>query len=240
MRWSSCSSTWCTRSTRGPSGGSSGELIADSAPGARQGDVLFRLAEAAVRAPGRDVRDALYPVGRGADAASDLVAEAKANEQAFQARVRTVLRSSYSHHYRTDAAEAAGALEFRCNNTAYRPVMDALELLRRYADRDGRSRHYDRADRVPLDGVVPKATGGTAVVDDRGRVERIPYELCVLIGAAGRDAPPRDLGRRRQPAGATRTTTCRATSTPHRDVHYAALRQPPDPTEFIDRRCGSG
>ena len=33
---------------------------------------------------------------------------------------------------------------------------------------------------MPLDGVVPEAWR-EAVVDERGRVERIPYELCVLI-----------------------------------------------------------
>lgn len=34
------------------------------------------------------------------------------------------------------------ALAFRCNNTAYRPMMDAVELLHRYKDRDGRVKHY--------------------------------------------------------------------------------------------------
>src|SRR4051812_2677700 len=77
------------------------------------------------------------------------------------------------------------ALEFRYNNTAYRPAMDAVELLHRYKDRGGRFTHYERADRVPLDGVV-KAEWRAAVVDERGRVERVSYELCVL--GALRDA----------------------------------------------------
>lgn len=63
--------------------------------------------------------------------------------------------------------------------------MDALELLHRYADVDGKMRFFVAGDRVPLDGVVQKAWR-EAVLDERGRVERTPYELCTLI--ALRDA----------------------------------------------------
>jgi hypothetical protein len=61
--------------------------------------ILFRLAEAAVEHPDEIVREALYPVV-GEKTLRELVREAKANEQVFQARVRTVLRSSYANHYR--------------------------------------------------------------------------------------------------------------------------------------------
>jgi hypothetical protein len=71
------------------------------------------------------------------------------------------------------------ALQFRCANTRYRPVMDALELLARYAQRPGQDRFYPASEAVPVDGVVPREWRG-AVIDDNGRIERIPYELCVL------------------------------------------------------------
>src|SRR5699024_3134925 len=66
------------------------------------------------------------------------------------------------------------------NNTAYRPIMHALELLQRYRDTDGKVRFYASEESVPVDGVVPKAWR-EAVIDERGRIERIPYELCVLV-----------------------------------------------------------
>ncbi|MFF3395058.1 hypothetical protein ACFYW1_29495 [Streptomyces sp. NPDC002669] len=61
---------------------------------------------------------------------------------------------------------------------------------------------------MPTDGVVRK-DWREAVVDDQGRIERIPYELCVL-------AALRDAVRRREiyVQGATRRTTCPATSRP--------------------------
>lgn len=206
-----------------------GEMIAELRRVAGKEGILFRLAEAALDHPDETVRQALYPVV-GEATLRDLVHEARANEAAFQQRVRTVLRSSYSSYYRRMLPELLCALEFRCNNTAYRPVMDALELLRRYADRD-RVRFYDPGDRVPMPGVVP--TGWReAVVDERGRVERIPYELCVLTSL-------RDAIRRREiwVVGATRwrdpETDLPADFELNRDVHYAAIRQPLDATDFV-------
>jgi hypothetical protein len=82
-----------------------------------------------------------------------------------------------------------------------------------------------------MDGVV-RRDWREAVVDDKGRGERIPYELCVLVAL-------RDAIRRREiyvegglpwrnpeddllgDFEATRT------------VHYAAIRQPMDPQAFI-------
>jgi hypothetical protein len=42
----------------------------------------------------------------------------------------------YGSHYRKMLPPVLQALRFRCNNTAHRPLMDALELLRRYAHRE--------------------------------------------------------------------------------------------------------
>jgi len=160
----------------------------------------------------------------------DLVREAKANEAAFRARVRTVLRSSYSNHYRRMLPRLLAALDFRCNNTAYRPVMDAVGLLRRYAERE-RVQFYDETERVPLDGVVP-TSWRSAVIDESRRVERVPYELCVLVAL-------RDAIRRREVwvAGAGRwrdpDADLPSDFEANREAHYAAIRAPLDPKAFV-------
>ena len=154
------------------------ELISDLRRVRGKEGILFRLAEAAVEHPDDTVRAALFPVV-DEGTLRDLVREAKATDQAFRQRVRTVLRSSYSSHYRRMLPRLLGALEFQCANTAYRPVMDALDLLSRYANRPGQDRFYPVAERVPVEGVVPR-DWRPAVIDDAGRTERIPYELCVL------------------------------------------------------------
>ena len=208
-----------------------GELIKDLKRVRGKEGILFALAEAAVDHPDESVRRALFPVV-GEGTLRELVKEAKANKHAFDTRVRVVLRASYSNHYRRGLPKLLAALQFRCNNTAYRPVMDALDLLARYAERPGRIRHYAEAERAPIDGIVP-AAWREAVVDEKGRVARVPYELCVLTAL-------RDALRRREiwvvGAGKWRDPEddLPADFEPNRDVHYAALRQPTDPSEFVD------
>lgn len=207
-----------------------GELIADLKRVRGKEGRLFALAEAAVDHPDDTVRQALFPVV-GEATLRDLVREAKANKTVFDTRVRTVLRASYSNHYRRGLPKLLAALTFRCNNTAYRPIMDALELLARYADRPGQPRYYAAAEQVPVEGVVPTAWRD-AVIDEQGRVARIPYELCVL--AALREALRRrevwvvGAGKWRNPED-----DLPGDFEAHREVHYAALRQPTDPTMFV-------
>jgi TnpA family transposase len=192
--------------------------------------ILFRVAEASLANPDGTVRRVVFPAA-GEATLRDLVREAKANEAAFKARVRTVLSSSYSAYYRRMLPRLLGALDFRCDNSAYRPVMDALALVRRYAEQPGRLKHYDPAERVPIEGVVPREWRN-AVVDNAGRVQRVAYELCVLRSL-------RDALRRREiyVAGATRWRNPEhdlpADFAENRAVHYDALRQPLDATAFI-------
>jgi hypothetical protein len=112
--------------------------------------ILVRLASAALELPEEIVRRAIYPVVRRRTLA-DIIAEAKANEKAFNTRVRTKLRGSYSHHYRRGLPKLMSAVAFRSNNTAFQPVMDALALLDRYKESEAEC--YDAADTVPLEHV---------------------------------------------------------------------------------------
>ena len=142
-----------------------------------------------------------------------------------------MLRASYSGHYRRMLPKLLQALEFRSNNAIHQPVIDALALLARYASRPGAQRFYDRAEQVPLEGVVPTAWWD-AVVDEQGKVERIPYELYALKalreGLRRREVWVVGAGRWRNP-----DEDLPADFDANRDVHYTALRQPLDPSAFI-------
>jgi TnpA family transposase len=87
------------------------------------------------------------------------------------------------------------------------------------------------ADRVPIKGVVPEGWI-EAITDTEGRIERVSYELCVLVSLA-------DALRRREiyVAGAVRWRNPEADLPvdfeDNRDVHYHDLRQPLDAGEFI-------
>jgi TnpA family transposase len=212
------------------------ELVRDLKRVRGKQGLLFALAEAAVEHPDDTVRSALFPVV-SETTLRQLVKEAKASEQIFQQQVRKVIRGSYSNHYRRMLPRLLQTLEFRCSNSAYRPVMDALELLGRHVDTPGQQRFYAPGEHVPLDSVVPDEWR-QAVVDEHAKVERIPYELCVLRAL-------RDALRRREihVAGAQRWRNpdedLPGDFDENRDVHYAAIRKPRDPAAFIAdlQRC---
>jgi TnpA family transposase len=213
--------------------GAQAELVADLHRVRGKENLLFRLAEAALEHPDDTVRQALYPVV-GPSTLAELVREGRASESALRARTRVRLRSSYSSYYRRVIPELLEALGFRSSNARHAPVIDALALMRRYANRHN-IRYYAVDEVVPLDGIVP-ADWRTAVVEERedgtSGVERIPYELCVL-------AALREAIRRREVwvIGAVRWRNpdidLPADFDVHRATHYERLGQPLDPTDFI-------
>ncbi len=72
------------------------------------------------------------------------------------------------------------ALDFRSNNGSHRPLLDALDAIRRA---EGEGRQYFAADEIAIEGVVRPKWRGIVLEDapDGGqRVNRINYEICTL------------------------------------------------------------
>lgn len=113
-------------------------------------NLLFRVAEATVDAGDMLVRDTVYPVAPQA-VLRDLVAEFKSSGPTYQRTVKATLRSSYTNHYRAGLIKLLSVLQFCSNNTTHRPVLDAVELVSKYAGAN--LRYY------PLDVVVPVHRG---------------------------------------------------------------------------------
>ena len=156
------------------------ELLDDLKRVTGKQNILFELADAALAQPDGVVREVVFPV-TGEQTLRDLVREWKATGPTYRTTLRTVIRNSYSGHYRRMVPKVLQALEFRSNNEGHRPVIRALELLRLYADTKLRVFPVD-AD-VPLDGVVSGLWREAVIEKDaqgRQRVNRITYEICVL------------------------------------------------------------
>jgi hypothetical protein len=87
------------------------------------------------------------------------------------------MQASYRHHYRRILSALLAVLEIRSNNTVHRPVLNALSLVRRYAQTPGR--FYPLDEDLPLDGVVPAEQRELVQAKDADgllRVKRIGYE----------------------------------------------------------------
>nr|WP_159850059.1 DUF4158 domain-containing protein [Nocardia sp. CY41] len=108
------------------------ELIKDFKKVTGKENLLFRVAEATVDAGDKLVRDTVFSVA-SQTVLRDLVAEFKSSGPTYQRTVKATLRSSYTNHYRAGLIKLLSVLEFQSNNTTHRPVLDALELIGKYA-----------------------------------------------------------------------------------------------------------
>jgi TnpA family transposase len=194
--------------------------------------LLYRMAGAALGNPDGSVRDVIYP-RVGEQTLHDLVREAEATGPTYRTTLRATIRGSYRGHYRRAVLDLLAALDFRSNNEAHRPVIEALALVRRYAGT--RVRHIPAHEDVPLEGVV-RPLWRDAVVDadphGRPRVDRITYEICALEAL-------RDQLRCKEVwvAGADRYRNpdedVPADFAARREEHYAALDLPRDAGAFV-------
>jgi TnpA family transposase len=208
------------------------EQLAEAGP-ANSSVMLVRLAEAALGHPDRIVSEVLFPVV-SEDVLREVVRQSELSRSRAHAQVQTVLRASYSGHYRRIVPQLLEALTFRSSNTLHRPVLDAVELVRRYIGRP--ERLFAASEVVPIDGVVPPGWRTFVTITDNDgqtRVNRITYEICVLQALRERlrckEVWVEGADRWRNP-----DDDLPADFDTNRAVHYQALRKPLDPTEFIN------
>ncbi len=208
------------------------ELLNDFKKVSGKTGLLFQLAEAALDKPDGTVKEVIYPVV-GENTLENLVREFKQTGTAYREKVYTVMRSFYSHHYRRMIPILLSLLEFRSNNQIHRPVIEALELLKKYTQ--SRERYYAPDETVPLEGVI-KNPFSELIVETTSegtvKINRINYELAVLqalrdglrckeiwvVGANRYRNPEQDL-----PTDFEQ----------QKEVYYQALSQPTDVEEFI-------
>ena len=156
------------------------ELLDDLKRVTGKQNLLFELADATLARPDGVVRDVVFPVV-GEQTLRDLVKEWKATGPTYRVTLRAVIRNSYRGHYRRMVPKLLAALEFRSNNDRHRPVMQALDLVKHFADTQVRA--FPPDEDVPLDGVVRGLWRDAVVEQDgagRNRVNRITYEIAVL------------------------------------------------------------
>jgi TnpA family transposase len=156
------------------------ELLDDLKRVTGKQNLLFEIAGAALDRPDGIVREVVFPVV-GEQTLRDLVKEWKATGPTYRTTLRTVIRNSYKGHYRRMVPQILQTLDFRSNNKDHRPVIQALDLLKRYADT--KLHTFPAEEDVPLDGVARGLWREAVVEKDaegRSRVNRITYEICVL------------------------------------------------------------
>jgi hypothetical protein len=128
------------------------ELVGDLHKVHGKTTLLFKMAEAALDHPEGVVKEVLYPVVNEQTLAH-LVKEYRAHGPTYRRHVYTILRASYSGHYRRMLPPLLDALEFRANTATHRPIIAALALIK--AHRESRKQYFVVDGTVPIDGVIP-------------------------------------------------------------------------------------
>jgi hypothetical protein len=118
----------------------------------------------------------------------------------YRTTLRTVIRNSYKGHHRRMVPQILQRLEFRSNNEHHRPVLSALDLLKRYAD--SKLQTFPAEEVVPIDDIVRGLWREAVVEKDakgRQRINRITYEILRPGGPSRKATLQRGLGRRCRP-----------------------------------------
>jgi hypothetical protein len=152
------------------------ELVEEAREVRGKAGILFRVVEAASGSPEGVVREVIFPV----IGEQTFEAQARALGTPQSRRVHTAVRASYGSYYRRMMAKLLAALDFRCNNGTHRPLLDALDAIRRA---EGEGRQFFKADEVTIEGVIRPKWRDIVLEDAPGggqRVNRINYEICVL------------------------------------------------------------
>lgn len=135
--------------------------------------LLVDIATAAMMAPNGKVADVIFPIA-GAAKLKAIIDEHRA-KGTLDVQIQTVMRGSYASHYRRMLPSLLSVLKFRSNNEAWRPILDALALIIRFNEE---GRRYAPASLAP-EGSIP-TKWRELVIDKRGRLNVISYELCIL------------------------------------------------------------
>ncbi|NJP22150.1 MAG: Tn3 family transposase [Hydrococcus sp. CRU_1_1] len=208
------------------------QLLQDFKRVAGKHNLLYRMANASLEKPEGTVKQVIYPVA-SEQTLKDLVKEFKASGSNYREKVHTIIRSSYSRHYRRLVPKLLGVLEFCSNNDVHRPVIEALELLKKYAD--SQQRYYAPEEKIPIEGVLKSGWREILVEkDNKGaeRINRINYEISVLQALRERlrckEIWVVEANRYRNP-----DDDLPADFEQQREVYYQALKQPQQVKDFI-------
>ncbi len=136
--------------------------------------LLADIALASIDEPTGRICDVIFPVANESKLSS-IIKEFKA-KGGLDRRVQKVMRGSYSSHYRPMLPKLLNVLEFRSNNAVWRPVLDALDWIKKM--RFGGRRVASQSE-APM-AVVP-FKWRPSVIDAQGRVNIISFELCILV-----------------------------------------------------------
>ena len=159
----------------------SAEVVAQAQSNDNHDKILCQIAMASLAEPEGLVKDVIYPIA-DEEKLEQLIDRLGDDSGTFRERQMVRLRSAYIHHYRRMLPSLVKAIEFCATGSHLKPLLDALELLKDYADKPNQV-PYPTDINIPMEGVL--SPGWQEVVmktgsDGSPEIDRLAYEIVVL------------------------------------------------------------
>ena len=157
------------------------EIVAKSHGHDDHHKILYEIAVASLEEPEGLVKDVIYPLA-GAEQLEQLIDCLSEDKGSFRERLQKRFRFAYSYHYRRLLPQVLKALQFHAQSPQLKPLMEALELLKIYADKPY-NQPYAPDVNVPMDGVLSQDWQQAVMktdTDGKPQVDRVTYEIGVL------------------------------------------------------------
>jgi len=156
------------------------EMIRDFKKVRGKDSILRDIAELSIENPDGLIKDVIYPI-YGQDILTNIVKDLKNNNTSFKKKVYTVMKNSYSKHYRRMLPKLLNILVFKSNNDAHKPVIHAIQLINRIIESNLKFIVLD--ENIPISGIVSEKWKKAVIQkDNSGKeiIEKVNYEICVL------------------------------------------------------------
>ena len=156
------------------------EVVAKAQSNDNHDKILCQIAMASLAEPEGLVKDVIYPIAD--EEKLEQLIDRLGDGDTFRERLMVRLRSAYTHHYRQMLPSLLKAIEFHATSPTLKPLLDALELLKDYADKPNQV-PYPADINIPMEGVL--SPGWQEVVmktgsDGSPEIDRLAYEIGVL------------------------------------------------------------
>lgn len=144
-------------------------------------DILYTLSSTAAAKPGGIIQQEIYPKV-SQETLQNLATELNNKGKWYQTKVKTKMRSLYSHAHRKILLLLLDAFVFRTNNPELKDLLNAVEFIKQHKDID--SKYYPDSETIPIKGAIPNEWVSMVVEgtsdNTRCKVDRMNYEVAVL------------------------------------------------------------
>ncbi|MEO8963235.1 MAG: Tn3 family transposase [Gammaproteobacteria bacterium] len=144
-------------------------------------DILYTLSSTAAAKPGGVIQQEIYPKV-SQETLQDLATELHNKGKWYQTKVKTKMRSLYSHAHRKVLLILLDAFVLRTNNPECKPLLNAIEFIKEQKNID--EKYYPDSELVLIKGVIPNEWAPMVVEEKSGnadsKIDRMNYEMAVL------------------------------------------------------------